>query len=241
MDPSPTIHAELAEALTSLGAACTAKLGDRLVAVILYGSAARGLYEPGYSDVNLLLVLTEAGTAELASLRECLAAFADRWRITPYLVTQKELPAVAEAFPTRVLEMKRGYKVLLGCDVLADIAVDRTALAARAQQELLNVLLRFRHLLLGPNTPAALEADLRSILPGFIKVLRTLVYLRTGRHLDDRDQLVTAGATAYGFPETPLRQLLIWRAGQVVLEDREWDAAAAGFLDALRKVAGAAP
>jgi len=238
MNADKTTEQELTQSLTVLGAALGTRLGERLVMVALYGSAARGLYQPGFSDVNLLLVLTQADVSVLAQVREVMATAGGSWRITPYLVTQQEWPQVLQAFPTRILEMKRGYRVLLGQDLLKDVEVDRQALRVRTQQELLNVLLRFRHALLGSHDPAALEADLRGSLPGFLKVLRTLVYLRTGEHLDERERVVHAGASAYGFSETAFRQLLAWREGQVVLQGTEWEAAAGSFLETLSRVAG---
>jgi hypothetical protein len=229
----------LPNALQDLQRALVDRLGDNLIALILYGSAARDLFQPGFSDVNLLLVLDRADAPALDTLRVAFGPFADPWRLAPYLVTRAEWPRVVQAFPTRILEMQRGYQVLIGPDFLKEAQVDRPALAVRTQQELLNVLMRFRHRLLGAHDPAALEADLRASLPAFIKVLRTLLYLRSGTHLDDRAQVVHAAAEAYGFSEAAFNQLLEWRQGRVVLQDSEWETATRTFLATLAAVAGA--
>ncbi|MEI8195704.1 MAG: hypothetical protein WCI73_07335, partial [Phycisphaerae bacterium] len=71
-----------------------------------------------------------------------------------------------------------------------------------------------------------------------MKILRTLVYLRTGVHHDDRQQVTKAGAALYGFSEPAFLQLLAWREGQVVLKGNEWEVAASSFLEGLSKVAG---
>ncbi|MBM4295546.1 MAG: nucleotidyltransferase domain-containing protein [Deltaproteobacteria bacterium] len=49
-DPLPRVLGELRERLTSL-------YGDRLVRLVLYGSAARGDYDPQGSDIDVLVVL----------------------------------------------------------------------------------------------------------------------------------------------------------------------------------------
>lgn len=235
MESSP----ELAQTLDKLRETLVGRLGAKLVSLTLYGSAARGLFQPGFSDVNLLVVLTEADTAELTELRAGLTGADDHWRLSPYLVTRREWPQVVQAFPTRILEMQRGYQVLLGQDLLKETHVDRQILALRTHQELLNVLLRFRHRLLGSHDSGVLEADLRGCLPAFIKVLRTLVYLRTGVHHDERQEVLREAAAAYGFSEPAFQQLLAWRQGQVVLQGPEWETAATSFLEGMSKVAGA--
>lgn len=240
MNTTNLLDPKLTETLATFRDALTTHLQSNLLTVALYGSAARGLYQPGFSDINLLLVLTEADPPALAAVRTCLNAVDIRWRITPYLVTLREWPQLLHTFPTRILEMQRGYELIFGRDLLKEATVDRQALAARTQQELLNILLRFRHRLLASHDPAALEADLRGSLPAFIKVLRTLVFLRTSVHHDDRQQVIQAGAAAYGFSEPAFLQLLAWRQGQVILQGPEWEAAADSFLEGLNKVAGSA-
>ena len=51
-------------------------LGERLVSVVLYGSAARGDYQEKTSDFNLLLVLRDLEPAPL----EALSPARRRWR-----------------------------------------------------------------------------------------------------------------------------------------------------------------
>lgn len=67
----------LQPALAALADALARELRQRLVSLIVYGSAARGLYQPGFSDVNLLLVLDAADLPALRTTREAFAA-ADR-------------------------------------------------------------------------------------------------------------------------------------------------------------------
>lgn len=230
MDTQNSTTPQLAETLEAIRSALTKQLGSNLLSLSLYGSAARGLFQPGISDVNLLLILAEADPPALAAVRACLNQAGTPWRITPYLVTAGEWPQVVQAFPTRILEMQRGCQVLFGTDYLKAAQIDRPALALRTHQELLNVLLRFRHSLLGSHDPAILAEDLRACLPAFIKILRTLLYLRTGLHHDERSAVIRAAATTYGLSEPAFLQLLAWRQGQVVFQGTEWETAAHSFL-----------
>jgi predicted nucleotidyltransferase len=209
--------------------------GDALVSVTLYGSVARGTTLPGIADVNLLIVLREVSLDTLASLRKVLGSRED-CRVTPYLLTHQELPQVVEAFPTRFLEMKRGYRVLSGQDVLAGLQIDKKVLESRARQELLNILLRFRHAMLGSTEAGDLERDLQAFLQPLLKVLRSLVCVRTDQHIESRRELILSAARQFAFESDPLLQLSNWRSGKVMFTGNEWDQAAAAFFTILQQI-----
>lgn len=213
-------------------------LGANLISLTLYGSVARGSSQPGVSDANLLIVLDHADLPALAAIRNELAA-RDQLRLRPYLVARDELPHLAGAFPTRILEMKRGYQVLHGQDVLASLQLDHQNLAIRARQELLNIHLRFRHQLLGSIGEDDLERDLEALLQPLLKTLRALVFLRTGKHIDSRKELIEAAAPIFGLDKEPLLQLSAWRSGKVSFTGQEWTEAATAFLNALQQLSRA--
>ncbi len=227
------LPAELDQALTATVADLRQRLGATLQGVILYGSAARGLYDPARSDLNLLIVLTNSPPASLSVLADTLGRLADQARVAPYIVDQHELTWVARLFPTRLMEMKRGYCVLAGADVLAPLAADPAAIIQRVQAELLNALLRLRNLLATTTTPEGHEAAARLVFAPYLKTLRMLVHLRTGEQLDDRPALVARAAELFALDPTPLRQLLQWRAGRIVFQGSEWPELTAGLLEAI--------
>ena len=69
-----TSHPDLKILLDQLGQA----LGSGLRSVVLYGSAARGDYEPGTSDLNLILVLDTLSPAVLEQLSPALRRWESR-------------------------------------------------------------------------------------------------------------------------------------------------------------------
>ena len=237
MELAKLVSDAVAKEITAFRDALAGACGDRLLCLTLYGSAARGIFRAPESDLNLLVVVDRPDYALLRAVGEALSKSFTTVRATPYLLADAELPRAVDAFPTRFLEMKRGYMVLAGRDVLAGAQIDKAELALRARQELLNILMRFRHQIVGGDSPERLEAALRAQLPGFVKTLRTLVYLRTGEHIDDRDRLVEAGASLFGFSRDAFAQLMAWRRQAVAFQGAEWRQAAQAFLDGLSLVA----
>jgi predicted nucleotidyltransferase len=100
---APTPYPEVNEVLELLLASVQAVLGERFVGLYLYGSLASGGFEPGRSDIDFLVVTTEAlpdaTVAALAAMHAQIAAHGPPW-------TQKlegsylPLPALRRYDPT---------------------------------------------------------------------------------------------------------------------------------------------
>jgi hypothetical protein len=80
---------------------------------------------------------------------------------------------------------------------------------------------------------------LRQSFAPFVKVLRTLVYVRAGRHIDDREELIDAGAEIFNLRAETLRQLVAWREGRIVLSGDDWEQAMRGLFETLQSLSGA--
>lgn len=234
MELDALLPAPIVQEISAFRDALNARCAGRIISLTLYGSAARGIFRAPASDLNLLIVVDRDDYDLLCEIGALASKSFSSARATPYLLTEPELRRAVDAFPTRFLEMKRGYVLLSGRDVLSGIDIDRAELVARTRQELLNLLMRFRHQVLSGNDPERLEAALRGHLPAFVKVLRTLVYLRTGEHVDDRERLIEIGAGLFCFPRDAFAQLMAWRRQEVSLQGPEWRQAARAFLDGLR-------
>ncbi len=136
------------------------RLGITDASVVLHGSAARGQHVPGFSDVNLLLVLPALPTATLEALRPLLRWWKAEARSVPLLLTRTEWGRAADAYPLEIAEMRTGYRVLRGADPLADLAVRPDDLRLALEREFRGKLLRLRQVyaLLGDD-PAALAGQ----------------------------------------------------------------------------------
>src|SRR2546425_8617120 len=82
-------------------------LGDRLVALLLYGSWARGTHVPDRSDVNTLLICDTVDDALFATLAPAMRAWTRAGHSAPLILTEREWRGAAGALPLAYKE-KRG-------------------------------------------------------------------------------------------------------------------------------------
>jgi nucleotidyltransferase-like protein len=209
-------------------------LGGRYSAV-LYGSAARGDFVPGRSDINLMLVLDQLTPEVLRSLRQAFRSWRKAVHEPPLILSGAEWNRASDAFPVEITDMRLSYQVLRGADPLQGVQVDHTDLRKALEREFRGKLLRLRQ---GYSTyapdPAALGALGLESAATILVLLRGLLTLAGKPVPTDAAELVSAAAALIGFEPQSLLHVVRHRA------EREWRCAAPEFEAYMEVVAQAA-
>jgi predicted nucleotidyltransferase len=118
--------------------------GENLVSVVLYGSAAEGEFHAQYSDLNLLVVLGDAGFVSLQKIAPAVKWWHGKKHNPPLLLTREDLRTSRDVFSIEFLDMKQRYRVLHGEDVLRDLVVPMDLHRRQLEYELREKLLLLR-------------------------------------------------------------------------------------------------
>lgn len=134
--------------------------GDNLESIILYGSAARGEFKEGHSDLNVLCVLRSLAPRELARVSPAVRWWChDQHETPPLFFTTEELRSSADVFPIEFLDMQQNHRVLHGSDVVAHLHVPTNLHRIQVEHDLRTLLLKLRqHFLFSHQN----EQDLRA-------------------------------------------------------------------------------
>jgi predicted nucleotidyltransferase len=213
-------------------------LGEDLVSVVLYGSAAEGALRLT-SDVNLILLLRRFQPARIDVLSETLRAATASVRLDAMFLLEAEIEAAAAAFAVKFFDVQHRRRVLHGSDPFAGLSVSSTALAQRLKQVLLNLILRLRH---AYATRAAREEQLPALIADAVGPLRasaaTLLALQGEAVASPKgalERVVTGwGDEAYG---SVLPRFSLLREGQALQpgEGRVLLLATIGILERMRE------
>lgn len=191
---------------------------------VLYGSAARGDFIPGRSDINLMLVLDELTPTILKSLSRGFSTWRKAIAEPPLILSRSEWDRANDAFPIEITDMRLSYRVLRGTDPLEGVQVDHADLRKALEREFRGKLLRLRQ---GYSTYAPEPAALGTL--GLQSASTILVLLRgvltVARQPVSADSTVLVKDTAglVGFEADHVLRVVSHRA------DREWRCQAPDF------------
>jgi len=159
--------AELVKRLKEFGA-------TNLECVILFGSAARGDFREGHSDLNVVCILHSLSVEELGRLAHVVKWWCvEQHEPAPLFFTEVELRHAADVFAIEILDMKRGRRVLFGADVAAGIEVPMNLHRVQIERDLRTTLLKLRqHYLRAPGDSKELTPVLRKSFSGVLTLLR---------------------------------------------------------------------
>jgi hypothetical protein len=195
-----------------------AALGDELLSLTLYGSAAGTDWVEGLSDLNVALVVPKVTFGVLEALEPVVARWRKKGLAPPAVMDREYLARARDIFPMEIDDIRRQHRLLAGKDVFADVTLDPGAIRRECEGEVRGKLLRLRALFLeSAGRAEALEALMRESVKSFLVVLRHWLALlgEDGGH-DYRSVLGTAEGTLGPLPT--MRRLLDHREGQVALD-----------------------
>jgi predicted nucleotidyltransferase len=120
------------------------ELGNNLLSVILYGSAARGDHVSARSDLNLMLVFKKLDLKHIALVNRLMRRKVRKQ--LPQLVfwTEDELKHAWDVFPLEFVDIKGNHQCLVGKDPFGKQKVDKRRMRYQIEFELRSKLLTMR-------------------------------------------------------------------------------------------------
>ncbi len=118
--------------------------GNRLVSLILYGSASMGDRLDQISDLNVLCVLDRITTDELAKSEPVFHWWLDSGNPAPLLLTAEEVRTSADCFPMEYHDMREQRRVLYGTDVIESLQIETSTYRTQVEHELRSKQIRLR-------------------------------------------------------------------------------------------------
>lgn len=200
----------------------TAFFGDDLLAIVLYGSGARGEYVPKKSDLNFLVILSDDGIERLGDAIDVVAKWQKRSIPVPLLLTRGYIESSLDTFPLEFFNIQSAYQVIYGEDILRDLVVTKDDLRLQCERELKAKLLLLRESFLQAHGEARqLKELINQSLPAFISIFKALLYLKGERIPEKHEALIPATAENFGLDADLLRTLWQIKRGEKKPERQE--------------------
>ena len=118
--------------------------GEQLEGMLLYGSAVRGEFLPGRSNLNILLLVSSYDSAVLKKYSALHRQWSKEQIVVPLFLTEEELHLSAAVFPLEFLEIQEHHRVLGGRDPFIGFHVKADRLGEAVVQGMTSNLFRLR-------------------------------------------------------------------------------------------------
>lgn len=196
--------------------------GDRLVSVILYGSAAAGDHHEKFSDLNILCVLTELTPREMGESETVFRWWREQGSPAPLLLTEHELRTCTDCFAIEFHDIQKAHRILHGKDVISDLVIGDAFYRPQVEHELRAKLLRLRQKASGMLSEAdLLRRLLADSLSTFCVLFRHALLLHGEDPGTRKRDVVTAAGARFGFDAAAFHRVLDLREGTVKPRDVE--------------------
>jgi len=208
--------------LSELVAKLQRALGDPLVSVLLYGSAAAGDHHADFSDLNVLCVLKVLSTRELAAVEDVFRWWREQGSPSPLLLTETELSAASDCFAIEFHDIQRQHHILHGPDLVSALVLDDSFYRAQVEHELRAKLLRLRQKAAGMmSNPDLLRRMLLDSVSTFCVLFRHALFLKGFNAPFLKRDVIQLAREVFSFDPAPFEKLLDVREGR--LKPREID------------------
>jgi hypothetical protein len=224
--------------LEDLAAQLDRSLKDHLVSLVLYGSAARGDFNPGHSDLNLLLILDDASPETLRAMGSAVHFWVKAGHPPPLIFSQGGWRASTDVFPIEIEDMRQAHRMLRGGDPFVGLETAPADLRQELEREVLGKLLQLRaeYAASGP-LPKALGALLENSAATFFVLFRAVLRLTGTVPPAAPAELVRVTASVVGFDPTAFDWVLARLAGNRIPDLTQFDPIAERYLGAIERLA----
>jgi nucleotidyltransferase-like protein len=211
--------------------------GERLVSVVLYGSAADGDHHPKYSDFNVLCVLSAITPRELSESTEIFQWWREWGSPSPLLLTEREVATSTDCFAIEFLDIQNRHRLLYGKDVITALVVDRSFYRAQVEHDLRAKLLRLRQKASGMLSDAdLLRRLLVDSLSTFCVLFRHALALHGLECSAQKREIIERSRDQFGIDPLPFEKLLEVREERVKPREVEPVNLLTGYLEGIGKV-----
>lgn len=208
-----------------------AAFGNRLISVVLYGSAAAGNQQKGYSDLNVLCVLSEITPRELAQVAPVFRWWRGQGNPAPLLLTRREFETSTDCFAIEFHDIRDQHRILFGEDVVSELQIDDSFYRAQVEHELRAKLLRLRH------KAAVVLADrqllsrlLADSISTFSVLFRHALILHGVEAPLARREVIAKAAAFFNFNAESFERLLDLRDGKIAGQDVDFHTLLADYM-----------
>jgi len=194
---------------------CKTIFATDLQSIFLFGSGARGEYQPKKSDINFIVVLSPEG---LTYLKE-VVPFLKKWRkyfiSVPLFMTASYIQDSLDSYPMEFLDFKLHHLVVYGEDLLSGLQIKNADLRLQCEREIKGKLFHLRQSFItsGMN-PKIMRQILINTIPTFKVIFESLLFLKNESVPNRRQEIFIKVAKVFAVDDSEFSTIFDLKTGR---------------------------
>lgn len=182
-------------------------------AIYLFGSGARGDFDPKRSDINFLVILSDEGMEHLERAANVVRRWQKHGVAVPLFLTRDYVNTSLDSFPIEFLNIKLAHKLVYGEDFISRLEINKEPLRLQCEEQTKSKLLHLRAGVLSTwDQKRSLEAFLTMTVPTFLSLFRVLLALHDHQPPKDAREVLKDTAELYHLDEAVFEKLAALRS-----------------------------
>ena len=215
--------------------------GSEVEGIVLFGSAVRGEFMPGRSNINILLVMSSYDLAVLKKYDGIHKRWSKEQVVVPLFLTAGDLQSAAAVFPLEYQDILDGHRLLWGQDPFVGLQIDSRYVGVGVLQALRGNLLRLRQRLVeGRSTDEAITILLSLSITGLLPALRGMQRVLKRPVLPHGEALLEDLESQLALDLTGLRDALLLKRGHITPGQQEIPRVMDRYLESLTNLVAVA-
>lgn len=168
--------------------------GNNLVSVIIFGSAVRGDFVKGKSDINILIVRNKRHSNEILKLHKIYKKLRRKINLAvPLLLTVNEIRRSTDVFPMEYRDIKDFHLVIKGKDIFKNLKIEDRFLRLELESQIKGKLILLRESFIQSlNNKKVLRNILLNSIPAITVILRNVFILNRKSVPQEIESLITS-------------------------------------------------
>ncbi|MCX5713718.1 MAG: hypothetical protein NT033_02690 [Candidatus Omnitrophica bacterium] len=207
---------------------------SNLVSIIAYGSAVTGGFAPKRSRVDLLVILQDAS---LESLKKAHAIVKKNTFCHLLFFNEEFIAKSLDTFPIEFLDIKEGYLVLFGKDILQDKVIETANLRFQCEAELKEKLIALKQQYIKTcRDPKAMQQLLLVSFSSILHILKSSLRLNGQETPRAKEEIIKVCGLRFGLDTALWNRLLLFKNGQTRIIKGEIEPLFVSFVRDLEKI-----
>lgn len=209
-----------------------------LVSVVLYGSAASGEFTDRYSNINVMVILTDTSLPSISKAHDLVSSKKFEM-INPVFFTEEYIHSSLDIFPIEFLDIIENHTLLHGKDFMSGLQVDSRNLRFQCEQELKSKLINIKKRYLTVKNKKDLESLLFATFTSTLHIMRNLLRLKGLKPPYLKEAILNEFERAFCMNTTLLSEILWTKNKKMALTSKDVDALLTGFVKELELISSA--